>query len=151
MKPRHRRLIEFIKKKAPSAKVHLHSCGSVRDFIPDFIDVGIEVLHPVQPSAAKMDSYSLKQEFGRDLIFHGGIDIQFALPGSLEGVRNEAKERIDALGASGGYILAPSNNIQSDTPPENIVTLYQFAQDYSASVAVSGLESKIARDLYRSG
>jgi uroporphyrinogen decarboxylase len=94
------------------------------------IEAGVDVLNPIQPTAAGMDSRELKKEFGSELVFHGGIDIQYALIGSVQDVANEAKERIEALGRGGGYILAPANLVQGETPPENIKTLYDTAVQY---------------------
>jgi len=115
----------------PSAKIMLHSCGSIRSFIPDLIESGIDIIDPIQPHAAGMDSAELKRDFGERLCFHGGIDIQQVLPfGTKEDVVNETRIRIKALGKGGGYILAPAHNVQADVPPENLVTLYEAAHRY---------------------
>jgi len=76
MKPRHKIMIDMFKKRAPDAKVLIHSCGSIHDIIPDFIEIGIDVINPVQPLATKMNTYNLKKEFGKDICFQGGIDLQ---------------------------------------------------------------------------
>lgn len=129
-KKAHRKLNEFIKSKT-KAKIFLHSCGSVREFIKDFIEVGVEVLNPIQPLAKNMVPEELKKEFGKDICFHGGIDIQQVLPrGTSSDVEQEVKTKIKALAPGGGYILAPAHHIQPDTPPENVVTLYKFAHQY---------------------
>jgi len=129
-KKAHRKLNEFIKRKT-KAKIFLHSCGSVREFIKDFIEVGVEVLNPIQPGAKNMAPEELKKEFGQDICFHGGIDIQQVLPlGTSSDVEREVKTKIKALATGGGYILAPAHNIQPDTPPENVVHLYKFAHQY---------------------
>lgn len=112
----------------PSVKIMLHSCGSIRKFIPDLIEAGIQVLDPVQPHAAHMDSFELKREFGEKLVFHGGIDIQQVLPfGTQEEVEEEVRARINAFAPGGGYILAPAHNVQADVPPANIVAMIQAA------------------------
>lgn len=77
-----------------------------------------------------MNSKELKAEFGDKVCFHGGIDIQYALPGSIDGIRMEVQERIKSLAKGGGYILAPTNHIQSDTPPENVIELYKYAKEF---------------------
>jgi uroporphyrinogen decarboxylase len=115
----------------PSVKIMLHSCGSIRKFIPDFIEAGIQVLDPVQPHPKDMDSFELKREFGEQLCFHGGIDIQQVLPfGTTEQVEEEVKMRLQAFARGGGYILAPAHMVQADTPPANIVAMCQAAQHY---------------------
>jgi uroporphyrinogen decarboxylase len=110
------------------AKFMLHSCGGVRDLIPDLIDVGVDVLDPIQTQAKGMDPDELKAEFGDVLSFHGAIDTQTTLPfGSADDVRAEVAHRIEVMGESGGYILAPTHNIQPDTPLENILAMYETA------------------------
>jgi len=107
-------------------KVMLHSCGGIKEFIPDFIEIGLDILNPVQPGAAGMAPDELKKEFGKDLCFHGAIDVQKVLPfGSPDEVREEVKEKIAILGKKGGFILAPSHNLQPDVSPENIAAMYE--------------------------
>ena len=110
------------------AKFMLHSCGSVRQLIPDLIQVGVDVLDPVQTQATGMNPDELKAEFGHRLSFHGAVDTQTTLPfGSADDVRREVEHHIAVLGQAGGYILAPTHNVQPDTPLENILTMYQSA------------------------
>ncbi len=102
-----------------SAKIFHHCCGSVYGLIPGLIECGVQVLNPVQTSATDMEPEKLKKEFGNDLAFHGGIDVQKVLPFKKpEEVKDEVKRVIDALAPGGGFILAPSHNIQDDVPPE---------------------------------
>jgi uroporphyrinogen decarboxylase len=130
IKPAHKKLVEFIKSRT-KAKVLIHSCGSVYALIPDLIDVGIDILNPLQPLAKDMDSERLKNRFGRRLCFHGGIDIQYVLPrGSVEDVRTEVKKRIGAFAPGGGYIFAGAHNIQDDTPAENVIFMFDAAHSY---------------------
>lgn len=126
----HRRLFSTLKKAAPKAKIFFHSCGSVYSLIPEFIEMGIDILNSLQPSAAGMDSFILKKEFGSELVFHGGLDIQDALLGSREKAIEEAKRRIDAFGPGGGYVFAPSNHFLDDIPIENILAVYETALTY---------------------
>jgi uroporphyrinogen decarboxylase len=128
IKPRQRRLVEAIKKKT-KAKVFLHCCGAVFDLIPDFIEVGFDILNPVQVSAKGMDPARLKREFGKDIVFWGGgIDTQRTLPfGTPEEVEDEVKRRIDELGPGGGFVFATVHNIQSFVPPANIVAAFDTA------------------------
>ena len=130
VKPRERKLIDFTSEHT-AAHIALHSCGSVLDFIPDFIDMGVEILNPVQTTARDMDPRILKREFGKYLVFWGAIDTQRILPFSdPEDVRQEVREKIAVLGEGGGYLLAPCHNIQNSTPPENVLALFSAAQDY---------------------
>lgn len=130
MKPRYKKLIDRIKELAPNAKVFFHTCGSVRPIIQDLIDVGVDVLNPLQPLAVGMDPGEINNLYGDKLSFHGAIDIQVALPGTIDDVREEVKTRIKQLSKGGGYILAPTNHVQDDTPPMNLITLYKFAHEY---------------------
>jgi len=134
IKPRHKRLFEFIKSRS-EAKIFLHSCGAIRPLIPDLIDAGVEILHPLQPLAWGMEHFELKKEYGNKLCFWGGIDIQSALRGSLQEVVFEVERRINALGQGGGYVLAPAHNIQPDVPPENIVEMFDHAIEVGRYVA----------------
>jgi len=110
------------------ARVMYHSCGAVRSFIPGLIETGVDVLDVLQFSADGMDPEEIKTAFGSCLCFHGGVDVQSTLPfGSVEEVRRVTRERIEVLAKSGGYILAPTHNVQWDTPPENVVAMYAEA------------------------
>ena len=132
LKEPYRRLFDEVRKAAPNAKIWMHCCGSVRELIPDFIDMGVDVLNSLQPRAAGMDSFELKKEFGDELIFHGGLDIQGGINGTVEEAVEEAKLRIDAFAPGGGYILAPSNHFMQDVPMENFFAVYDTARSYGA-------------------
>jgi uroporphyrinogen decarboxylase len=130
IKPYHRRLVEAIKSNT-EAKVVMHSDGSVYPIIPDFIEIGVDALNPVQVSAKDMDSQRLKSEFGKHMCFWGGIDTHRVLPtGTPEAVRGEVKTRIADLAPGGGYVLASVHNIQAEVPPENIVAMFDSAEEY---------------------
>jgi uroporphyrinogen decarboxylase len=124
------RLFKEVKKAVPHAKIFLHSCGSVRKLIPDFIDMGVDILNALQPRAAGMDSFELKREFGNEIVFHGGLDIQGGITGSVEEAANEAKTRLEAFASGGGYIFAPANHFMQDVPMDNFFMLYQTARYY---------------------
>ena len=126
------RLFRAVRQVAPRAKIWLHSCGSVRELIPDFIDMGVEVLNSLQPRAAGMDSFELKREFGSEIVFHGGLDLQGGINGSRQEAIDEAKRRIDAFAPGGGYIFAPSNHFISDVSAENFFAVYETAREYGA-------------------
>jgi uroporphyrinogen decarboxylase len=131
IKPKQKRLVEAIKKKT-QAKLFYHSCGATFDLIPDLIDLGFDILNPVQVSARGMDSKRLKQTFGKDIVFWGGgVDTQSVLPfGKPQDVVDEVKRRIDDLAPGGGFVFAAVHNIQAFVPPENIVALFDTALEY---------------------
>ena len=107
------------------AKVLFHSCGGIRPLISDLIELGVDILDPIQP-VCDMSPETLKSEFGEKLCFHGGIDMQRLLPqGTPEEVRAESKRYERVLGGDGGYILAPAHLFQPDVPPENVFAVYQ--------------------------
>ena len=130
LKPVDDKVYRFIKSKAPHVKLWFHSCGAIEPLIEDFIDIGVDILNPIQPLCLGMEPEQIKARYGDRLCFHGGIDVQQAMPGSLEDVRTEVKARIRALAPGGGYIVGAANHIQKDTPPENIIGMYRFAKEY---------------------
>jgi uroporphyrinogen decarboxylase len=125
VKPCHRRMVDFIRSKT-DAKIFMHSCGSVYDVLPDLVDVGVQILNPIQRSAAKMDITLLKKEFGRDLVlWGGGIDVQQVLPyASLQEIEDDVKRTLDIVTPGGGYVFVPSHNIQADVTPDRIHKVY---------------------------
>jgi uroporphyrinogen decarboxylase len=107
--------------------VMIHSCGNITDILPDLIEVGVEVVHPLQPEA--MDVNYCRREFGADLTFWGGLGSQSTLPyGSPEEVRIEVLQRLE-LFSDGGYILAPAGAAPTETPAENIAAIVQTARE----------------------
>ncbi len=134
VKPKQKRLVEVIKKKT-NARLFYHCCGAARGLIPDLIEIGFDILNPVQVSAKGMDTRQLKLEFGRDIVFWGGgVDTQRVLPfGTPQEVANEVKRRIDDLAPGGGFVFAAVHNIQAFVPPENIVTAFDTALNYGKS------------------
>jgi uroporphyrinogen decarboxylase len=134
VKPKQKRLVEAIKKKT-AAKLFYHSCGATRGLIPDLIEIGFDILNPVQVSAKDMDTKELKSEFGRDIVFWGGgVDTQHVLPfGKPQEVVDEVKRRIDDLAPGGGFVFAAVHNIQALVPPENIVAAFDTATEYGKS------------------
>lgn len=130
LKPRHRRMVDAIKSRS-DAKIFLHSCGSVYAIIEDLIEIGIDVLNPVQVSARNMDAAKLKKEFGGRLAFWGAIDTQRVLPfGTPEEVRAEVRRVIDCMAKGGGYVVASVHNLQREVPPENIIAMFDEARSY---------------------
>ena len=113
-----------LRARGSAAKLMMHSCGAVRPFIPMWIEMGLDVLDPIQPGVAGMEPEGLKRDFGHQLVFHGGIDIQKVLrSGAPSEVMAEVRRYIRALAPGGGYIVAPAHNVQSDVPPENLVAI----------------------------
>ena len=112
-------------------KVMHHTCGAVRPLIPAFIDAGLDILQSLQPRAAGMDLRELKRDFGADLCFHGGIDIQHTLPTARRAeIDAEVRERLQAGKPGGGYIICTAHNIQADTPVENVLALAKGYRRY---------------------
>ncbi len=112
-------------------KVMHHTCGSVVDLIPDFIESGLDILQSLQPKAAGMDLGKLKREYGRYIAFHGSIDIQETLPyGNVGDVRKMVEERMAAGKQDGGFIICTAHNIQPDTPTENILVLFEAYKEF---------------------
>jgi uroporphyrinogen decarboxylase len=133
-RPRLRRLIARIKECAPHTFLFFHTCGSVYEILPDLIEVGVDILNPVQVAAANMDSRRLKREFGDALTFWGGgVDTQHVLPrGTPQQVRDEVRRRIDDLAPGGGFVFNPVHNIQADVPPENILAMREAVREFGA-------------------
>ena len=109
-----------------------HSCGSVARFIPSFLELGLNVLEPVQVRAAGMNARELAAQYGGRLCFHGSIDTQGTLPfGSVEDVRNQVRERVETFRPYGGFTIAPSQHLMTDIPAENIAAMYDAAWEYA--------------------
>jgi uroporphyrinogen decarboxylase len=113
-------------------KVFHHDDGAIRELLPDLVEMGIDVLNPVQAVCPGMEMEGLKRDFGHRLCFHGGMDNQRVLPfGTPEEVRREVRHAIDTLASDGtGYILAPCHNLQAVSPVENILAMYDEAWNY---------------------
>jgi uroporphyrinogen decarboxylase len=127
-KPRMATFISALKEINPELKVAYHSDGVIYPIIPDLIEIGLDVLNPVQPQA--MDPVRLKREYGDRLCFWGSLDEQYTLPfGSPDEVREEVTMRLETLGKSGGLILGPTHNVQLDTPLENFWAMVNTITD----------------------
>jgi uroporphyrinogen decarboxylase len=130
IKPYQKRLWRSIKERT-DAFLFLHCCGSVYQFIPDLIEMGVDILNPIQVTAKDMDTNRLKKEFGDKMSFWGGIDTQEVMPfGSPDDVEREVKKRIADLAPGGGYVLTAVHNIQPGVSPENICRMYESAHKY---------------------
>jgi uroporphyrinogen decarboxylase len=131
IKPRFKKYTDLIRKFAPDTIIHIHSCGSIEAILKDLIEIGINVINPVQVSAKDMDPKTLKSKYGNNLSFWGAIDTQNVLNRmNEEEVKREVEKTINILGENGGYVLSAVHNIQPDVPPENIVAMFEYAKKY---------------------
>ncbi len=130
--PRFKTLFTHVKKRLPHVKTFMHSCGAIREIIPDLIEAGLDILNPVQFTAAGMDLKGLKHDFGNALTFWGGgVDTQSTLNnGTPQQVADEVKRIIDILAPGGGFVFAPVHNIQDDVSPENFWAMWDTLQQY---------------------
>ena len=133
IRPRHAKYIAVMHEMS-AAKVLFHTCGSVAAIVEDLIEIGVDVLHPVQVTAAGMSPSDLKRRYGDRLSFWGAIDTQHVLPhGSVRDVELEVERRIEELGQGGGYVLGAVHNIQPDVPLPNVLAMYRHAREYRPS------------------
>lgn len=134
IKPYHARIYRFVRERYPNVAVFLHSCGAIRELIPDLIDAGVQILNPVQISAAGMNPADLKREFGRELTFWGGgANMQYTVPtGSLDQIRREVRELIEIFAPGGGFVFNQVHNIQAHVAPEKVLAIYDTALEYRA-------------------
>ena len=132
LKPLQAELFSVIRRHLSDGFIFFHSCGSVRELIPDFIEIGVDALNPVHVRAAGMEPTALKRDFGGDICFWGGgVDTQGVLPnGTPEDVREDVKRNIAALAPGGGYVFNTVHNIQSDVPPENIMAMWEALHEF---------------------
>ena len=133
VKPYHHKLFSLARSRC-DAHILLHTDGAVAPLMPDFIDMGVDAVNPVQVSAAGMDTKELKKEFGRDITFWGaGCDSQAVLPfGTPAQVADEVKRRIDDLAPGGGFVFSSIHNVQAGVPAENTMAMFKTAQEYGA-------------------
>lgn len=130
--PRFKTIFTHVKKRLPHVKTFMHSCGAIREILPDLIEAGLDILNPVQFTASGMDLKELKRDFGDVLTFWGGgVDTQSTLNnGTPQQVADEVKRIIDTLAPGGGFVFAPVHNIQDDVSPENFWAMWDTLQEY---------------------
>jgi uroporphyrinogen decarboxylase len=134
IKPRQKRVFDLLKRSG--RKVFYHSCGNVHPLLGDLVEMGVDILNPVQVSAAEMgDTAALKAGWGQALTFWGGIDTQAVLPrGSAEEVGHEVWQRLDDLAPGGGYVLAAVHDVQAEVPPANLCAMFDAADKWGNHV-----------------
>ena len=131
IRPRHAKFFRRVRELTP-AKLMFHSCGSIVDILPDLIDMGVDIINPVQVTARGMEPARLKREFGRDLVFWGGTDSQKTVPfGSVDEVRAMVERLIDTFGPGGGFVFSSCHNIQPDVPLPNVLAMFAHAREYT--------------------
>jgi uroporphyrinogen decarboxylase len=126
LKPRLQRVLDAYRRASPDVLLVYHTCGSVLPFIDELAEIGVQVLNPIQVTAQGMNAARLKRAYGDRLAFCGGVDQRRVLPhGSSGEVEEEVRRRIAELGPGGGYLLAPTHDIQADTPVENVLAVFE--------------------------
>lgn len=129
--PRFKKLIDFIKSRT-AARVCYHTCGSTAWVMEDLIDLGVDIVHPLQANADGNDPVALKRDFGGRMVFHGNTDNQGVFHRDVKEVTADALYRLRRLAPGGGYLFSSGHNIQANMPPENILALYAAAREYGA-------------------
>jgi uroporphyrinogen decarboxylase len=131
LKPLHADFIQFIKERT-KAKIFFHTDGDVFPLIDDFIEMGVDILNPIQTSAGKMsDLEGLKKHYGKNIVLCGGIDTHRVLPfGTPNSVREEVRRVIQLLGPDGGYMVAAVHTIMNDVPPENVLAMVDAVLEF---------------------
>ena len=139
LKPRLQRVFDAYRARRPDIILAYHTCGSVLPFLDELIEVGVQVLNPIQVTAHGMDAAWLKRTCGHRLAFCGGVDQRGVLPHGTPGeVEQEVRQRIAELGPGGGYVLAPTHDIQSDTPVENVLAVFEAARRWGEYPLTTG-------------
>ncbi len=135
IKPRHEKYFRQIHDLCPG-KILFHTCGSVASIIEDLIEIGVDILNPVQPTAAGMDPVALKKKYRGRMAFWGGTDNQSIFPGgTVQEVKKMVEDLIEQMGEGGGFVFSACHNIQPDVPLENVLALFQHAREYVPSYA----------------
>lgn len=131
-KPRYKILCDYVRQNS-HMKIFLHSCGSIRQYIPDLIEIGFDIINPVQTNCYGMDPKELKNEYGKDITFWGGgVDTASVLPTyTPEKVRRHVLDRCEILSKDGGFVFAPIHNIMPEVPPENVIAAYEAVNEFN--------------------
>ena len=131
LKPIHADYIAFIRERT-KAKVFFHTDGDVLDLVEDFIEIGVDILNPIQTSAGRMsDLGALKKRYGDNMVFCGAIDTQHVLPhGTPDEVRREVRRVINLMGTGGGYMVAAVHTIMNEVPAENVLAMADAVEEF---------------------
>lgn len=130
-KPRYAKMFAAFKERNPNIKLCYHSCGNLQDVVDDLIEIGLDVLNPIQPMA--MEPTAFKKRFGDRITMYGALDVQKVMPfGTPQDVRQEVRRLIEGCAKGGGFILSPAHHIQSDTSVENVEAFYAAAREFGA-------------------
>ncbi len=137
-KPRYKVLCDYVKKHS-NMKIFLHSCGSIKQYLPDLIEAGFDIINPVQTNCHDMDLLTLKREFGDQITFWGGgVDTSSILNrGTTEDVRKDVLARCEIIASGGGFVFAPIHNILPDVPPANIIAAYNAVREFNGDDPIS--------------
>lgn len=128
--PYEKRLTD-LSRRMTKARFSIHCCGSCYALLPGFLEAGYDILNPVQTRAKNMEASRLKKEYGDTFVFYGGVDVQRLLPfGTVDEIRQGVRELIKTLGPKGGFLFATSHNIEPDTPPRNIIAMFDTAHEF---------------------
>ena len=135
-KPYYKKVNDWVHKNT-SWKTFYHCCGSIVNYLDDFVDMGVDILNPVQVSAKGMDPHMLKEKYGSKLVFWGGgIDTQHTLPfGTPDEVQEQVKERLKIFSRDGGYIFNPIHNVVANTPVENLIAMYEAVHEFNGTTS----------------
>ncbi len=133
MFPRHKKIIEALRK-ATDAKIMIHSCGSITEIIPDIIDVGVEIINPLQMNCDNMDIAAIKKEYGKDLVLWGaGCDaVDVLTHKNVDDIKEHVKKMLDTCMKDGGFVFCNTHNIQADISPEKIIAIYETVEKYGS-------------------
>ncbi|MHB1454364.1 MAG: uroporphyrinogen decarboxylase family protein [Saccharofermentanales bacterium] len=130
-RPRMKKMFDTFKQRNPAIKIAYHSCGCIVPIIPELIEIGLDILNPLQPMAAGMELSGLYREYSDKLVFFGGVDVQGVLPnGTVQDVENEVIRCIRATDGGKKLIIAPAHNLQPDTPIENVYAFFDAVKKY---------------------
>ena len=122
-------LIAEVKRVNPDTYIFMHTDGRMTDIIPDLIEVGLDILNPIQPEC--QDPVEVKRKWGDRLVLHGTVSNQRSVPlGTTQDVKNEVKRLLDHCSKRGGYVLGPSNVLLPEFPTENILAVYEAVSEY---------------------
>jgi uroporphyrinogen decarboxylase len=136
-KPRYKVLCDYVKKNS-NMKIFFHSCGSIRQYIPDLIEAGFDIINPVQTNCSDMDLLTLKNEYGNDITFWGGgVDTSSVINSSdRDIIRRDVLTRCEIMSRNGGFVFAPIHNILSEVPPGNIVIVFNAVREFNGDPAI---------------